>query len=87
LNATSDTWGMESRRLSFSFYISVGLIAGSIIALQIGIMRVFSIGTWAHFGSFVISIAMLGFGVMSAVMCIGTTRFQRYWRHWYCSGR
>ena len=30
-------------------------------------MRIFSIGTWSHFGSFVISIAMLGFGVMSAI--------------------
>jgi hypothetical protein len=37
-------------------------------------MRVFSIASWAHFGSLVISIAMLGFGVASAVMCIGKTR-------------
>ncbi|MEQ8695493.1 MAG: hypothetical protein RLT05_02915, partial [Bauldia litoralis] len=71
---------MESRRLSVSFYITVGLIAGAIIALQIGVMRIFSIGTWSHFGSFVISIAMLGFGVMSAVMCIGTGTFQKYWK-------
>jgi hypothetical protein len=34
-------------------------------------MRVFSIASWAHFGSLVIAIAMLGFGVASAVMCIG----------------
>jgi hypothetical protein len=37
-------------------------------------MRVFSIASWAHFGSLVIAIAMLGFGVASAVMCIGKTR-------------
>jgi SAM-dependent methyltransferase len=36
-------------------------------------MRVFSIASWAHFGSLVISIAMLGFGIASAVMCIGTS--------------
>jgi SAM-dependent methyltransferase len=54
----------------------VGLVAGAIIALQIAIMRVFSIASWAHFGSLVIAIAMLGFGVASAVMCIGKSRIE-----------
>ena len=71
--------GFGDERLSVSFYLTVGLIAGAIIAYQIAIMRVFSIGTWAHFGSVVISIAMLGFGVMSAVMCIATGLFRRRW--------
>ena len=35
-------------RPPLTFYLSVGLVAGSIIALQIGIMRVFSVGSWAH---------------------------------------
>lgn len=39
-------------------------------------MRVFSIASWAHFGSLVIAIAMLGFGVASAVMCIGKSRIE-----------
>ncbi len=71
---------MERRALDLSFYIAVGLIAGAIIALQIGIMRVFAVGTWSHFGSFVISIAMLGFGVMSAAMCVSTPTFRKYWQ-------
>ncbi len=54
----------------------MGLVAGAIIALQIAIMRVFSIASWAHFGSLVIAIAMLGFGVASAVMCIGKARIE-----------
>ena len=45
-------------------------------------MRVYSIGSWAHFGSLVISIAMLGFGVVSAVMCIGKDSFERHWSGW-----
>jgi spermidine synthase len=45
-------------------------------------MRVYSIGSWAHFGSLVISIAMLGFGVVSAVMCIGKDSFERHWSAW-----
>ena len=52
-------------RPPLTFYLSVGLVAGSIIALQIGIMRVFSVGSWAHFGSLVVSLAMFGFGLTS----------------------
>lgn len=66
-------------RPPLAFYLSVGLVAGSIIALQIGIMRVFSVGSWAHFGSLVVSLAMFGFGLTSAVMCVGKNWFERHW--------
>ena len=61
-------------------YLSVGLIAGAVIALQICVMRIFSVGSWAHFGSLVVSLAMLGFGLTSAVMCIAKSFFERHWR-------
>src|SRR5579872_4677626 len=61
-------------------YLALGLEAGAVIALQIAIMRVFSIGSWAHFGSLVVSLAMLGFGLMSTIMCIGKDWFARHWR-------
>ncbi len=61
-------------------YLSVGLIAGAVIALQIAIMRVFAVGSWAHFGSMVVSLAMLGFGLTSAVMCVTKDWFHRHWR-------
>src|SRR5215475_7043212 len=63
-----------------ALYLAVGLEAGSVIALQIDIMRVFSVGSWAHFGSLVVSLAMLGFGLTSAVMCVAKNWFQRNWR-------
>ncbi len=63
-----------------ALYLGVALVAGALIALQIGIMRVFSVGSWAHFGSFVLSLAMLGFGLASAVMCVATGWFSRHWR-------
>src|SRR5215831_16099097 len=63
-----------------ALYLAVGLEAGAVIALQIGIMRIFSVGSWAHFGSLVVSLAMLGFGLTSAVMCIGKDWFDRHWR-------
>ena len=50
------------------------------IALQIDIMRVFAVGSWAHFGSLVVSLAMLGFGLTSAVMTISKDWFSRHWR-------
>ena len=61
-------------------YIAVGLGAGAVIALQIDIMRVFSVSSWAHFGSLVVSLAMLGFGLTSAVMTIAKDWFARNWR-------
>ncbi|MGB7369159.1 MAG: hypothetical protein WA926_09515 [Methylovirgula sp.] len=61
-------------------YMAVGLEAGAVIALQIAIMRIFSIGSWAHFGSLVVSLAMLGFGLMGTIMCIAKDWFARHWR-------
>src|SRR5258708_21849702 len=63
-----------------ALYLAVGLQAGAVIALQICIMRIFAVGSWAHFGSLVVSLAMLGFGLTSAVMCIGKGWFERHWR-------
>ncbi|MGD1035844.1 MAG: hypothetical protein ABR878_01345 [Roseiarcus sp.] len=63
-----------------ALYLAVGLGAGAVIALQIDIMRVFSVGSWAHFGSLVVSLAMLGFGLTSAVMCVAKDWFARNWR-------
>jgi hypothetical protein len=65
---------------SAGVYLAVGLQAGAVIALQICIMRIFAVGSWAHFGSLVVSLAMLGFGLTSAVMCIGKGWFDRHWR-------
>ncbi|MGN6100169.1 MAG: hypothetical protein ACTHOR_03400 [Devosia sp.] len=62
------------------FYLSVGLVAGAIIALQIAIMRVFAVGSWAHFGSLVVSLALLGFSLSSVVIFVGKGFFDRHWR-------
>ena len=40
----------------------------------------FSVGSWAHFGSLVVSLAMLGFGLTSAIMCVAKGWFERHWR-------
>ena len=61
-------------------YVAVGLLAGAVIALQIAVMRIFAAGNWAHFGSFIVSIAMLGVGISSTVMCVRQPWFARHWR-------
>ena len=66
-------------RARLALYIAVALGAGSVIALQIDIMRVFAVGNWTHFGSLVVSLAMLGFGLVSAVMASAKGWFQRHW--------
>ncbi len=76
-SAAADGFGARG---SLALYCAVGLIAGAIIALQISIMRIFAVGSWAHFGSLVVSLAMFGFGLTSAVMCISTQWFDRRWR-------
>ncbi len=63
-----------------ALYLAVGLGAGAVIALQIDIMRVFAVGSWAHFGSLVVSLAMLGFGLASAAMTVAKDWFTRNWR-------
>jgi predicted membrane-bound spermidine synthase len=63
-----------------SLYLSVGLLSGAVIALQITIMRIFSVGNWAHFGSFIVSVAMLGIGIASTLMCINQPWVEQRWR-------
>jgi SAM-dependent methyltransferase len=60
--------------------LAVGLIAGAIIALQIGIMRIYAAGSWAHFGSLVVSLAMFGFSASAVVVYIGRGWFERNWK-------
>jgi hypothetical protein len=66
-------------RPTLCLYMSVGLVAGTLIALQIAVMRIFAASSSAHFGSMAVSLAMLGFGLASAVMCIGKGWFEQNW--------
>jgi len=79
IEAPSDDAVLTARE-RVGLYFAVGLGAGAVIALQIDIMRVFSVSSWAHFGSLVVSLAMLGFGLTSAVMTVAKDWFARHWR-------
>ena len=68
----------RAKRYPAALYLSVGLMAGALIALQLAIMRIFAVGSWAHFGSLVVSLAMLGFGLTSAILCIAKPLIGRH---------
>ncbi|TCR85274.1 hypothetical protein [Rhizobium sp. BK376] len=78
----------ENRRLfqSHEFHASIGvqlciaLVAGSIISLQIAVMRVFAVGSWAHFGSLVVSLAMLAFSLSSMFIFAFREWIEHHWR-------
>ncbi|MGX5801187.1 hypothetical protein ACWGS9_08060 [Bradyrhizobium sp. Arg314] len=61
-------------------FLAIGLVAGSVIALQIAVMRVFAVGSWTHFGSLVVSLAMLGFSLSSVFIFAGKSWFDRHWQ-------
>jgi spermidine synthase len=48
--------------------VALFLISFSLIAFELGIMRVFALGSWSNFGSMVISIALLGYGVAGVLL-------------------
>ena len=63
-----------------TLYLSLGFVAGAVIALQIAVMRVFAVGSWTHFGSLVISLAMLGFSLSSVLIFLFKDWFDRHWQ-------
>jgi|GEM_PF-209319 len=78
--STLNTPTASTDRSAFLFYLAVGLVSAAVIALQIVIMRIFSVGSWAHFGSMVVSLVMMGFGLTSVVMCGANAWFERHWQ-------
>ena len=63
------------------YFLSISLLSGSIIAYEITLMRLFSIGQWHHFAYMIISLALLGFGASGSVIFLTQSwlmrRFQR----------
>jgi hypothetical protein len=47
---------------------AVFLLSAAIIAYELAVMRSFSVGSWSNFGSMVISIALLGYGLAGTIL-------------------
>ncbi|HET6487060.1 MAG TPA: hypothetical protein VFH83_11605 [Spirochaetia bacterium] len=60
----------RSMRLSDTRMAALFLVSVVVLAFEILVMRVFSVASWSNFGSMVISIALLGFGVAGTLITI-----------------
>ena len=80
LNQISQQNNIVRDQPSASEYLAVGFVAGAVITLQICIMRIFAVGSWAHFGSLVVTLAMLGLSFSSVVIYLAKGWFERHWR-------
>jgi hypothetical protein len=60
----------QSTRATPAIHAGIGLIAGSVLLLEIALTRVFAITLWHHFAYMVVSIALLGFGAAGSILTI-----------------
>ena len=49
-------------------FIALFLLSAAVIGYELAVMRNFSVGSWSNFGSMVISIALLGFGLAGVIL-------------------
>ena len=63
-----------------SLGISVFLISAAVLGLELALMRALSISMWHHFAYFIISVALLGFGLSGAIISIAEKFFRQHWR-------
>jgi len=54
--------------------LAIGLVSASAVALEITLMRLFSIAYWSHFAWMIISMAMLGYGASGALVAMAGPR-------------
>ena len=66
-----------------SYFVSISLLAGSIIAYEISLMRLFSIAQWHHFAYMVISLALLGFGASGSIISLAQRWLMRRFHRAY----
>ena len=64
-------------RIGALFFLSL-----SLIGYEIAVMRSFSVGSWSNFGSTVISIALLGFGLAGTLLTFMQKRIRRAPNRW-----
>ncbi len=69
------------RQVNFRI-LAVFLVSIVLIAFEIAVMRVFSVGSWSNFGSMVISIALLGFGAAGTILTFFRERVARRAQSW-----
>ena len=72
-------------RLSDTRLAALFLVSITILGFEIAVMRVFSVASWSNFGSMVISIALLGFGLAGTLLTLLQARVRRAPDAWISS--
>ena len=64
-------------------YLGIAAAAGAVLALEIGLTRLFSYAIWYHFAYLTISVALLGYGAAGSVLAahpaLGRPRALAWW--------
>jgi spermidine synthase len=63
-------------------FLSLFLLSAASIGFELSIMRSFSVGSWSNFGSMVISIALLGFGLAGTILTFMQKRIRETPNFW-----
>ncbi len=62
--------------------IAIFLLSTALIAYELFIMRVFSVGSWTNFGSLIISTALLGFGISGTLLTFILSKIRKRIEMW-----
>jgi hypothetical protein len=54
------------------------MISAAVIAFQLALMQLLSLVQWYHFGSMIISVALLGFGAAGTCLSLLRSRLMRH---------
>jgi spermidine synthase len=58
--------------------LALFIASAALIAYEVAVMRIFAVGSWSNFGSLVISIALLGFGLAGTLLTLLSHRLRQY---------
>jgi hypothetical protein len=72
-------------QLSDTRLAALFLVSAVVLGFEIEVMRVFAVASWSNFGSMVISIALLGFGLAGTLLTLLQTRVRRSPDAWISS--
>jgi len=72
-------------RLSDTRLAALFLVSIAILGFEIEVMRIFAVASWSNFGSMVISIALLGFGLAGTLLTLMQSRVRRSPDAWISS--
>src|SRR5512137_1146364 len=58
--------------------LALFMASAALIAYEVAVMRTFAVGSWSTFGSMVISIALLGFGLAGTLLTLFNHRLRQH---------